>query len=144
MKKERYPDLNHKNKLSHSFKFSSAVVLLSTTLLSYNLTSAPTVVAEDQTDVKATQNSNTTTLKSRIEAAKKEIDRIKTMNDSDKTKFKTDINKAERVSQIDAILKDVKEKEAQLKEEKATSDLEKDNKHNPIHLLKMMNNQLHY
>ncbi|PTJ37249.1 LPXTG cell wall anchor domain-containing protein [Staphylococcus simulans] len=128
MKKERYPDLNHKNKLSHSFKFSSAVVLLSTTLLSYNLTSAPTVVAEDQTDVKATQNSNTTTLKSRIEAAKKEIDRIKTMNDSDKTKFKTDINKAERVSQIDAILKDVKEKEAQLKEEKATSDLEKDNK----------------
>ncbi|WP_412518932.1 hypothetical protein [Staphylococcus simulans] len=127
MKKERYPDLNHKDKFSHSLKFSSAVVLLSTTLLSYNLTSTPTVIAEDQTDVKATQDTKaSTTLKSRMEEAKKEIDRIKAMKESDKAQFKTDVNKAERVSDIDAILKDVKEKEAQLKEEKATSELAKD------------------
>ncbi|MGV3128055.1 GA module-containing protein [Staphylococcus simulans] len=127
MKKERYPDSNHKNKFSHSFKFSSAVVLLSTTLFCYNLTSTPAVAAENQTDIKTTQDTNATTLKSRIEEAKKEINRIKTMNDSDKAKFKTDIDKAERVSQIDAILKDVKEKETQLKEDKAASDLTKNN-----------------
>ncbi|MHD0396336.1 LPXTG cell wall anchor domain-containing protein [Staphylococcus simulans] len=118
MRKEKYTDLNHTNKLSHSFKFSSAVVLLSTTLLSYNLTSTPTVVAEDQTDVKATQEiKDKTSLKSRIEAAKKEIDRMKSMDDSDKTKFKTEVNNAERSSQIDDILKEVKEKETQVKEE---------------------------
>ena len=60
MNKERNYDLNYKNKLSRRFKISSAVLVISSSLIGSNIVSSPSIDAEETPNLNKEQNSEQT------------------------------------------------------------------------------------
>lgn len=106
MNKERNYDLNYKNKLSRRFKISSAVLVISSSLIGSNIVSSPSIDAEETPNLNKEQNpEQTQQLQEYIQKSREQLNRIKGLETDQKEKLNEQIGKAQSSKEIDNLLK---------------------------------------
>lgn len=109
MNKERNYDLNYKNKLSRQFKISSAILVITSSLIGSNIVLSPSLDAEETPNLNKEQSSEKThQLQEYIQKNREQLNRIQGLETNQKEKINEQIGKAQSFKEIDNLLKEAK------------------------------------